>query len=49
MKKINRKGKKILVTGTPGLIGTDLVISIIKETSEGIIVILDNMNDFQWH
>ena len=39
-------GKTILVTGSPGFIGANLVIRLLKEMRYGTIVSLDNMNDY---
>lgn len=39
-------GKTILVTGSPGFIGANLVIRLLKEMSSGTIISLDNMNDY---
>ena len=38
--------KKILVTGSAGFIGSNLVLRLFKELSEGTIVGLDNLNDY---
>lgn len=38
--------KKILVTGSAGFIGSNLVQRLFKELSEGTIVGLDNLNDY---
>lgn len=38
--------KTILVTGSPGFIGANLVIRLLKELTSGTIVSLDNMNDY---
>jgi len=43
---INLDNKKILVTGCPGFIGANLVIRLLKSLSSGMIVSLDNMNDY---
>ncbi len=44
--KILIDGKTILVTGSPGFIGANLVLRLLKEMTSGIIVSLDNMNDY---
>ena len=38
--------KTILVTGSAGFIGSNLVLRLFKEMQEGTIVGLDNMNDY---
>lgn len=38
--------KSILVTGSPGFIGANLVLRLLREMTDGIIVSLDNMNDY---
>lgn len=38
--------KNIRVTGSPGFIGANLVIRLLKELSGGTVVSLDNMNDY---
>ena len=43
---IKLNDKKILVTGSPGFIGANLVIRLLKEMTSGAIVCLDNMNDY---
>jgi len=44
--KINLNNKNILVTGSPGFIGANLVLRLLKEISRGTIVSLDNINDY---
>lgn len=44
--KIDLNGKIILVTGSPGFIGANLVIRLLTIMSSGLIVSLDNMNDY---
>ena len=46
MQKIDLKNKTILVTGSPGFIGANLVIRLIREMGSGTIVSLDNLNDY---
>ena len=46
MQKIDLNGKTILVTGSPGFIGANLVIRLLKEMSSGTVVSFDNMNDY---
>lgn len=43
---INLNNKSILVTGSPGFIGTNLVIRLLSEMKAGTVVSLDNMNDY---
>ena len=46
MQRIELNGKSILVTGSPGFIGANLVIRLLKEMNGGIVVSLDNINDY---
>lgn len=48
MKKtvVELNGKTILVTGSPGFIGANLVIRLLKELTSGTVISLDNMNDY---
>lgn len=43
---IDLNGKSILVTGSPGFIGANLVLRLLKDLKSGTIVSLDNMNDY---
>ena len=43
---IDPNGKTILVTGSPGFIGANLVTRLLGELSSGTVVSLDNMNDY---
>ena len=45
-KNVELNGKTILVTGSPGFIGANLVIRLLKEMSGGTVISLDNMNDY---
>lgn len=43
---VDLNGKTILVTGSPGFIGANLVLRLLKELSSGLIVSLDNISDY---
>lgn len=43
---IDLNNKKILVTGSPGFIGANLVIRLLQDMSSGTVVSLDNMNNY---
>ena len=44
--KIDLNGKTILVTGSPGFIGANLVLRLLREMKGGTVVSFDNMNDY---
>ena len=44
--KIELNGKTILVTGSPGFIGANLVLRLLREMDGGTVISLDNMNDY---
>lgn len=44
--KVELNGKTILVTGSPGFIGANLVIRLLKEMNSGTVISLDNMNNY---
>lgn len=44
--KIELNGKTILVTGSPGFIGANLVLRLLKEMTSGTIISFDSMNDY---
>ena len=43
---IELNGKVILVTGSPGFIGANLVLRLLREMTRGTVISLDNMNDY---
>ena len=43
---IDLNQKTILVTGSPGFIGANLVLRLLKELSGGTVISFDNMNDY---
>ena len=43
---IKLDGKRILVTGSPGFIGASLVVRLLSVMESGLVVSLDNMNDY---
>jgi len=43
---IDLNGKTVLVTGSPGFIGANLVLRLLREMAGGTVVSLDNMNDY---
>lgn len=43
---IDLNNMTILVTGSPGFIGANLVLRLLRELSGGTVVSLDNMNDY---
>ena len=44
--KIDLNGKTILVTGSPGFIGANLVLRLLKELKSGTVISFDNMSDY---
>jgi len=44
--KVDLNNKTILVTGSPGFIGANLVLRLLKEMKSGTVISLDNMNDY---
>ena len=43
---IDLNGKTILVTGSPGFIGANLVLRLLSEMTGGTVISFDNMNDY---
>ena len=43
---IDLENRTILVTGSPGFIGANLVIRLLSEMKSGVVISLDNMNDY---
>ena len=48
MKKqsVDLQGKTILVTGSPGFIGSNLVLRLLRELHSGTVISFDSMNDY---
>ena len=46
MHTIDLNNKTVLVTGSPGFIGSNLVLRLLRELSGGHVISLDNMNDY---
>ena len=44
--RVDLNNKTILVTGSPGFIGANLVIRLLRELSGGTVVSFDSMNDY---
>ena len=43
---VELNGKTILVTGSPGFIGANLVLRLLSEMKSGMVISYDNMNDY---
>ena len=43
---LNLNGRTILVTGSPGFIGANLVMRLRRELTSGTVISFDNMNDY---
>lgn len=46
MKKIDLTGKRILITGGAGFIGTNLILSLLQTVKSVNILTVDNINDY---
>ena len=44
--RVDLNGKAVLVTGSPGFIGANLVLRLLKEMTSGTVISFDNMNDY---
>ena len=45
-RKIELTGRTILVTGSPGFVGANLVIRLLRDMGSGHVISYDNMNDY---
>lgn len=45
-RNVELNGKTILVTGSPGFIGANLVMRLLRELSSGHVISFDNMNNY---
>ena len=45
-KAIDLNNKTILVTGSPGFIGANLVLRLLNDLTDGTVISFDNMNDY---
>ncbi len=43
---VELNGQTVLVTGSPGFIGANLVLRLLKEMASGTVISMDNMNDY---
>lgn len=43
---VDLNNKTVLVTGSPGFIGANLVLRLLREMTSGTVLSLDNMNDY---
>ena len=44
--RVDLNGKNVLVTGSPGFIGANLVLRLLKEMDGGAVISLDSMTDY---
>lgn len=44
--KVDLNNKTILITGSPGFIGANLVLRLLQDMTSGTVISLDNMNDY---
>lgn len=44
--KVDLNGKTILVTGSPGFIGANLVMRLLRDMTSGTVISFDSMNDY---
>nr|AIF25944.1 putative NAD dependent epimerase/dehydratase family protein [uncultured bacterium Ad_091_F22_contig1] len=44
--RVTLAGKTVLVTGSPGFVGANLVLRLLRDMGGGTVVSLDNMNDY---
>ena len=44
--QVQLSGKTVLVTGSPGFVGANVTLRLLRDMGSGTVVSLDNMNDY---